>query len=192
MFQQTQKKKKKKYCVLLFLSLDKLKGCIENTSQVSVHPCFWSWCVYVRGLWQSIYTHHLVPIISLNRSLGGTKAICWCYSNCLSLCLCPDKTLLLPGMYEHLDRSYSLLPGLLWRASPPRCLLRRRRRRKPTTMEGRERLGQRERRSCKDKGVGSGEQVSLPLTYWQAATVAPTLTPRPTCTPTQGSEGSGG
>lgn len=47
-------------------------------------------------------------------------------------------------------------------------------------MEWRERLRQREQSSCKDKGVGSGEQVSLPLTPWQAAIVAPTLTARPT------------
>lgn len=36
-----------KYCVLFFLNLDKPKGCIENTSWVSVHPCF-RYCVYVQ------------------------------------------------------------------------------------------------------------------------------------------------
>lgn len=52
-------------------------------------------CVCVWLMPVDLHTHHLVPIISLNSSLSGTEAICWCYSNCLSLCLCPDKTLLL-------------------------------------------------------------------------------------------------
>lgn len=34
-----------------------------------------------------------------------------------------------------------------------------------TMIEGKERLMQRERSSCKDEGVGSSKQVSLPLTY---------------------------
>ena len=48
-------------------------------------------CVCVCAPYARRLTQHLVPIISVNSSLSGTEAICWCYSNCLSWCLCPDN-----------------------------------------------------------------------------------------------------
>lgn len=76
-------------------------------------------------------------------------------------------------------------PACCDKLSPPRC--RRRRRRKEGNKDGRAGKGlrQRKRSSCKDEGVDSGEQVSLPLTGCRCGPPPPTL--RPTCTPTQGS-----
>lgn len=148
---------------------------VQKTHCRSVYTCVLE---DVRGSCHSTYTHHLVAIISLNGSLSGTEAICWCYSHCLSFC--PDKTLL-PRcvLKKHLDRSNSMLPGLLWRASPPRRLLRWRR-----EIHGDGRQG---------KGWGEVSGAAVMMKRWaavnrchshrRAATVAPTRTP------TQGSGG---